>query len=202
MDLKNLRKAFAIFYLFLFLSGCLSVGSGPLTNLISIPSGQTKVKHKLPSGFCLDRSANSFNSLQETLVVTNCIAVNNGGKPYFSRRPVDTIVNITFTQSKIPKNVSQEKYLLLLAEKMEFEKTLIASSKKKLIYGEERLQKKLLHINFQRANSSHRKEYVRKYLFLVDNKVAIMTIMTFQKPRRNTYSSFENFIRKISEFSS
>ena len=125
-------------------------------------------------------------------------AVNNVGKPYFSRRPVDTIVNITFTQSKIPKNLSQEQYLLVLAEKLEFKKTLIASGNKKLIYGEEKLQNKLFYISFQRTNSSQRKEFVRKYFFLVDNKVAIMTIMTFKKPKKNTYSSFESFIRKIS----
>ena len=125
--MKNLTKVFAVFYLLLFLSGCLSVGSGPLTNLISVPSGQSKLKHKLPSGFCLDRSANRFTGSQETLVVTNCIIVNNGGKFHFSRRPVDTIVNITFTQSRIPKKVSQEKYLVAIAEKMELKKLITAS---------------------------------------------------------------------------
>ena len=96
-------------YLLVFLSGCLSIGSGPLTNYISIPSGQIEVKYKLPKGFCLDRSANSSTSLQETLLVTNCIEVKTGDKFYFSRRPVDTIVNITFTQSRVPNKTSQEK---------------------------------------------------------------------------------------------
>ena len=80
MVLKNLSRMLGSFYLLLSLSGCLSIGSGPLTNSISIPASQFKVKHKLPKGFCLDRSANSSTGLQETLVITNCIEVNNGDK--------------------------------------------------------------------------------------------------------------------------
>ena len=198
MGLRNLTKVFGVFYIILFLSGCLSVGSGPLTNLISVPSGQAKLKHKLPNGFCLDRSANRLAGLQETLIVINCIIVNNGGKSHFSRRPVDTIVNITFTQSRIPKKVSQEKYLLGIAEKMELKKLITASSNKKLIFGEEKSSSKFFNVNFQRINSLQRKEFVRKYFFLVDNKVAIMTILSFKKPNRNTYSSFERFIKKLS----
>ena len=198
MDLRNFTNVFGAFFLLLFLSGCLSVGSGPLTNLISVPSGQTKLKHKLPSGFCLDRGANSFANSRETFVVTNCIAVKDGGKSYFSRRPVDTIVNITFTQTKIPKKVTQKKYLLAIAKNMEFKKLLTASSNKKLIYGGEKLNSKFFHVNFQRINYLQRKEFVRKYFFVVDNKLAVMTILSFQKPNRNTYSSFEGFIKKLS----
>ena len=120
--MKNLSRMLGGVYLLLFLSGCLSIGSGPLTNTISIPADQYKVKHKLPRGFCLDRSANNSTGLRETLVVTNCIEVKNGDKPYFSRRPVDTIVNITFTQSSVPKKISQKKYLSEIANKMEFKK--------------------------------------------------------------------------------
>ena len=197
MDLRNFTNVFGAFFLLLFLSGCLSVGSGPLTNLISVPSGQTKLKHKLPSGFCLDRGANSFTNSRETFVVTNCIAVKDGGKSYFSRRPVDTIVNITFTQTKIPKKVAQKKYLLAIAKNMEFKKLLTASSNKKLIYGGEKLNSKFFHVNFQRINYLQRKEFVRKYFFVVDNKLAVMTILSFQKPNRSTYSSFESFIKRL-----
>ena len=147
--LENFSRIIGGFYLLLFLSGCLSIGSGPLTNSISIPSDRMKIKHKLPRGFCLDRSANSSTALQETLVVINCIAVNNGDKFYFSRRPVDTIVNITFTQSRIPKKISPEKYLSVIADKMEFEKFSSALSKKKLIYVEKKLKNKFFHVNFQ-----------------------------------------------------
>jgi hypothetical protein len=190
------------FYLLLFLSGCLSIGSGLLTNSISIPAGQFKVKHKLPRGFCLDRSANSSTSLQETLVVTNCIEVNNGDKLYFSRRPVDTLVNITFTQSRVPKKISQKKYLSEIADKMEFKKFSAAFSNKKLIYGEKKLRNKFFYVNFQMVSSSKRREFVRKYFFLVDKKVVIMTILSYHKPRKSTYSSFESFIKKLSEPSS
>ena len=186
----------------MFLSGCLSIGSGPLTNSISIPAGQYKVKHKLPRGFCLDRSANNSTGLRETLVVTNCIEVNNGDKLYFSRRPVDTIVNITFTQSRVPKNISQKKYLAAIADKIEFRKFTASFSNKKLIYGEKKLQNKFFYVNFQMVSASKRKEFVRKYFFLVDNKVVVMTIVSFHEPRKNTYSSFESFIKKLSKLSS
>ena len=129
--LKNLGRMLGVFYLLLFLNGCLSIGSGPLTNSISTPASQFKVKHKLPKGFCLDRSANSSTGLQETLVITNCIAVNNGDKLYFSRRPVDTIINITFTQSRVPKKISPEKYLSIIADKIEFEKITLAFSERR-----------------------------------------------------------------------
>ena len=109
--MANLTKIFGVIYLLIFLSGCLSIGSGPLTNSISIPLGQTNIQHKLPSGFCLDTSANSSTASQETMVVTNCIAVSNGNNSYFSRRPVDTIVHIAFTRSIVPKNISQQEYL-------------------------------------------------------------------------------------------
>ncbi len=190
------------FHLLLFLSGCLSIGSGPLTNSISIPAGQYKVKHKLPRGFCLDRSANNSNGLQETLVVINCIEVKNGDKPYFSRRPVDTIVNITFTQSRVPKKISQKKYLSEIADKIEFKKFTTAFSNKKPIYGEKKLQNKFFYVNFQMVSSLSRKEFVRKYFFLVDNKVVVMTIVSFHKPSESTYSSFENFIKKLSKLNS
>ena len=196
--MKNLSKMLGGIYLLVFLSGCLSIGSGPLTNSISIPSGQIEVKHKLPKGFCVDRSANSSTSLQETLVVTNCIDVNKGDKFYFSRRPVDTIVSITFTQSRVPNKISQEKYLSEIANNMEFKKIINASSNKKLIYGEKKIKNKFFHVDFQMVGASKRREFVRKYFFLVDNKVAIMTILSFQKPRKNTYSSFESFIKKLS----
>ena len=200
--MKNLSRMLAGFSLFMFLSGCLSIGSGPLTNSISIPAGQYKVKHKLPRGFCLDRSANSSTGLRETLVVTNCIEVNNGDKLYFSRRPVDTIVNITFTQSRVPKNISQKKYLAEIADKIEFKKFTASFSNKKLIYGEKKLQNKFFYVNFQMVSASKRKEFVRKYFFLVDNKVVVMTIVSFHEPRKNTYSSFESFIKKLSKLSS
>ena len=190
------------FSLFMFLSGCLSIGSGPLTNSISIPAGQYKVKHKLPRGFCLDRSANNSTGLRETLVVTNCIEVNNGDKLYFSRRPVDTIVNITFTQSRVPKNISQKKYLAEIADKMEFKKFSAAFSNKKLINGEKKLRNKFFYVNFQMVSSLKRREFVRKYFFLVDKKVVIMTIVSYHKPRKSTYSSFETFIKKLSKPSS
>jgi len=196
--LANLTKIFGTIYLFVFLSGCLSIGSGPLTNLISVPLGQTNIKHKLPRGFCLDKSANSSTAYQETIVVTNCIAVSNGNKSYFSRRPVDTIVNIAFTRSIAPKNISQQEYLSVIARNLELKKFLNSSSNKKIIYGEQKLLKKFFHVNFQRISSSKRKEFVRKYFFFVDKKLVIMTILSFQKPRKNTYIAFERFIKKLS----
>ena len=200
--MENLCRTLGGIFLLLLLSGCLSIGSGPLTNSISIPEGQNKVKHKLPSGFCLDRSANSYTGLQETLVLTNCIEVNNGNKLYFSRRPVDTIVNITFTQSRVPKKISKKKYLSVIADKMEFKKFSAAIRNKKIIYGEKKLQNTFFYVNFEMVNSSKRREFVRKYFFLVNNKVVLMTIVSFHKPRKSTYSSFESFIKKLSKPSS
>ena len=200
--LKNLGRMLGVFYLLLFLNGCLSIGSGPLTNFISIPLGQIKVKHKLPRGFCQDQIANSSTGLQETLVFTNCIEVNNGNKLYFSRRPVDTIVNITFTQSRVPKKISHKKYLSEIAEQIEFKKFTAAFRNKKLIYGEKKLQNKFFYVNFQMVSASKRKEFVRKYFFLVDNKVVVMTIVSFREPRQSTYASFERFIKKLSKSSS
>ena len=196
--MANLTKMLGTVYIFLLLSGCLSIGSGPLTNVISVPSGQINIKHKLPTGYCLDRGANISTAFQETMVVTNCIAVSNGNKSYLSRRPVDTIVNITFTKSRVPKNISQEKYLSIISEKTDFKKFLVASSNKKIVYGEKKLLKNFLNVNFQRISSSNREEFIRKYFFLVDNKLVVMTILSFQKPRKNKYVAFEGFIKKLS----
>ena len=200
--MKKLSRILAGFHLLLFLSGCLSIGSGPLTNSISIPPGQFKVKHKLPRGFCLDRSANNSTGLRETLVVTNCIPVKNDGNLYFSRRPVDTIINITFTQSRVPKKISQQKYLSEIADKIEFKKFTDSIGNKKLIFVEKKLHNKFFYVNFQMVSSSKQKEFVRKYFFFVDNKVVVMTIVSFHNPRKNTYSSFESFIKKLSKPSS
>ena len=196
--MRKLWKLLGVFNLLLFLSGCLSIGSGPLSDSISVQSGQTKIKDKLPNGFCLDRSANTSSALQQTLVVTNCIAVNTVDQPYYSRRPVDTIVNITFTQSRVPKKISQKNYLSVIAKNIDFKKTLSASSNRKFINGEKKLHEKFYYVSFQRVGSSKRREYVRKYFFFVDKKVAVMTILSLQKPRRSTYSLFESFIKKIS----
>ena len=193
----NLTKIFGAIYFLLFLSGCLSIGSGPLTNSISIPSGQFYIKQQLPSGFCSDKNAYSSTAFQETMVVTNCVAVNNDNNFYFSRRPVDTIVNITFTKTIVPRNISQQKYLSTIAKNVDFKKVLAGTSNKKIVYGEKKLLKKFFHVNFQIINSSKRKEFVRKYFFIVDNKMAVMTILSFQKPRKNTYRAFESFIKKV-----
>ena len=195
--MKKLGKIFGAICLLLFLGGCLSIGSGPLTNSIALPSGNINIKHKLPNGFCLDRSANSATAFQETMVVINCIAVSGSNKSYFSRRPVDTIVNITFTKSRVPKDISQQKYLSIVSEKMDFKQTLIASSDKKIIYGETKLLKNLFHLNFQRIGNSNRKEFIRKYFFLVDNKLVVMTVLSFRKSRKNIYVAFEDFIKKL-----
>ena len=195
--MANSTKIFGVFYIFLFLSGCLSIGSGPLINSISVPSGQINITHKLPNGFCLDKSANSSTAFQETMVITNCIAVSNGNKFYFSRRPVDTVVNITFTKSIVPKNISQQKYLSTVAKNMEFKKLLSATSNKKIVYGKKKVLKKFFYVNFQTISSSKHREFVRKYFFLVDNKIVVMTILSFQRPRKNTYIAFERFIKKL-----
>ena len=134
--MANLTKMFGAIILPIFLIGCLSIGSGPLTNSFSVPLSQINKKHKLPSGFCLDKSAGSYTAYQETMVVTNCIAVSNGNNFYFSRRPVDTIVNIAFTRSVVPKNISQQEYLTVLARNMKFKKFLTASSNTKIVDGE------------------------------------------------------------------
>ena len=196
--MANLTKIIGAITLPIFLSGCLSIGSGPLTNSISLPFSQINKKHKLPSGFCLDKSASSSTAYQETMVVTNCIAVINGNNSYFSRRPVDTIVNIAFTRSIVPKNISQQEYLSIIARNMEFKKFLTASSSKKLVYGKQKLLKKFFHLSFQRINSSDGREFVRKYFFFVNKKLVVMTILSFQKPRKNTYIAFEGFIKKVS----
>ena len=196
--MANLTKIFGAIILPIFLSGCLSIGSGPLTNSISVPLSQINKKHKLPSGFCLDKSASSSTAYQETMVVTNCIAVSNGNKSYFSRRPVDTIVNIAFTRSIVPKNFSQQEYLSVISRNIEFKKFLTASSNKKIVYGEKKLLKKFFYVSFQRISSSNRREFVRKYFFFVDKKLVVMTILSFQKPRKNTYLAFEGFIKKLS----
>ena len=196
--MANLIKIFGAFILLFFLSGCLSIGSGLLTNSFSVPLSQINKKHKLPSGFCLDKSASSSTAYQETMVVTNCIAVSNGNNFYFSRRPVDTIVNIAFTRLVVPKNISQQEYLSVIDRNMEFKKFLTASSNKKIVYGQKKLQKTFLHLSFERISSSDRREFVRKYLFLVNKKLVVMTILSFQKPRKNTYITFERFIKKLS----
>ena len=200
--MANSTKIFGTIYLFLFLSGCLSIGSGPLIDSISVPSGQTNIKHKLPNGFCLDKSANSSTAFQETMVITNCIAVSDENNFYFSRRPVDTIVNITFTKSNVPKNIDQQKYLSAIAKNMEFKKFLLATSNKRIVYGEKKVLEKFFHVNFQRISSSKRREFVRKYFFFIDNKMVVMTIMSFQTSRKNKYIAFERFIEKLIQASS
>ena len=196
--MANFTKIVGAIILPIFLIGCLSIGSGPLTNSFSVPLSQINKKHKLPSGFCLDKSANSSTAYQETMVVTNCIAVSKGNKSYFSRRPVDTIVNITFTRSKVPKNISPQEHLSVIARNMEFKKLLTASSNKKIVYGEKKLLKKFFHVTFQRKSTSNRREFIRKYFFFVDKELVVMTILYFQKPRKNTYLAFEAFIKKLS----
>ena len=85
---------------------------------------------------------------------------------------------------------------------MEFKKFTAVFRNKKLIYGEKKLQNEFFHVNFQMVSSSKRREFVRKYFFFVDNKVVVMTIVSFHKPRKSTYSSFESFIKKLSKPSS
>ena len=199
--MANLTKILGSIILPIFLSGCLSIGTGPLINSISVPLGQINMKHKLPSGFCLDKSASSTISHQETMVVTNCIAVSNGDNSYFSRRPVDTIVSIAFTRSIVPKNITEQEYLSVISRNIEFKKFLTASSNKKIVYGQKKLLERFFHVSFQRISSSDRREFVRKYFFFVNNKLVVMTILSFQKPRKNTYIAFEGFIERLSSAS-
>ena len=195
--MESLGKIFGLVCMLFILSGCLSIGSGPLSNSILISSDKNQKRHMLPRGYCFDKSASSVSGLLETVVITNCINVNDGKRSYYSRRPVDSIINITFTQLRTPKTISQQKYLSLIDEKMEFKKLLTASSDKKLIIGEKKLKKTFLQIDFQRISASKGTEYIRKYFFFFDDRVTIMTIVFLGKPRKETYLSFEKFIKKL-----
>ena len=195
--MESLGKIFGLVCTIFILSGCLSIGSGPLSNSISISLDKNQKRHTLPRGYCYDKSASSASGLKETVVITNCIAVNDGKRSYYSRRPVDTIIKIMFTQLRAPQKISQQKYLSLIGEKMEFKKLLTASSDKKLIIGEKKLKKTFLQINFQRIGTSRGTEYIQKYFFFVDDRVTIMTIVFLGKPRKETYILFENFIKKL-----
>ena len=169
-----------------FLNGCLSVGSGSLNNVISIPYDNTKKKYKLPKGYCLDRSASLVSSSKETLVITNCIAVGKGSGSYFSRRPVDTIIKVTFTHLEVPEIISQKEYLSLVAENGNLRKSLAASSKRKIVFSQKRMKNKLLVFDFELKGPSKRQEYVRKYFFFVNEKLTIMTVLSFKKSRKST----------------
>ena len=110
--------------------------------------------------------------------------------------------NKIYCRARHPAGPGQKKYLSEIAEQIEFKKFTAAFRNKKLIYGEKKLQNKFFYVNFQMVSASKRKEFVRKYFFLVDNKVVVMTIVSFHKPRKSTYSSFESFIKKLSKPSS
>ena len=173
-----------------------------MINYITLPVGEKKVKHILPRGFCLDRSASGISSLEESLVITNCIAVRNADRPYYSRRPVDTVIDITFTQLRVPEKTTSQKYLSVISKKMDFQDFFIPETNKRIIYGKKKLQKNFFYINIQKIGSSKDREFLRKYFFLVDKKLTIMTILSFEKPSKNIYPSFESFIKKLSQSNS
>ncbi|MDC3067661.1 hypothetical protein OA005_00190 [Paracoccaceae bacterium] len=195
--MKKLVKILLVFFSLSLVTGCVMVGSGSLNRSITLKSNTKVQKYSLPRGYCLDKSAGKYNGFQQTLVITNCISVNDKDGFYLSRRPIDTIVNLTFTQTKIPSELSEKNNLSSISKNLKFEKLINSSKNKNFIYIDKVSKPKYFFINYKTTNNFKRKEKVRKYFFIIDNKLAIMTIISYKKITKDIYYSFEKFLNEI-----
>ena len=196
-----LNKVFFIGFL-IVLNGCSPFGSGSLKNFVSIQKNQRLINVELPKGYCIDENVGVSTDYLDTKFITNCVSIKRESGNIFGRRPVDSIISLTVTDMKLPASLSEKNFLnsIMIDEKLE---NLVTNSNSiRLKAGKKTLRNELVILDLQQTSAISSVRKVRKYIFLVGQRITIMTITNFDENLKPEYKKFESLIKSLKNASS
>ena len=196
-----LIKVFFIGFL-IGLNGCSPFGSGSLKNFVSIQKNQRLINVQLPNGYCMDENVGVSTDYIATKFITNCVSIKRESGNIFGRRPVDSIVSLTVTDMKLPASLSEKNFLnsIMIDEKLE--NLLTNSNSIRLKIRKKTLENQLVILDLQQTSTISSVRKVRKYIFLVGQRITIMTITNFDENLKPKYKKFESLIKSLKNASS
>ena len=196
-----LNKVFFIGFL-IVLNGCSPFGSGSLKNFVSIQKNQRLINVELPDGYCIDENVGVSTDRLDTKFITNCVSIKGESGNIFGRRPVDSIISLTVTDMKLPASLSEENFLNSIMIDKKLENLVTNSNSTRLKAGKKTLRNELVILDLQQTSAISSVRKVRKYIFLVGQRIAIMTITNFDENLKPEYKKFESLIKTLKNASS
>ena len=215
---------FFLIAIFAVFNGCSPFGPGSLTNHVSIKTNQRLINVELPRGYCIDRNAGASTDYAKTSVITNnwntclsksfkdadlfyiglglVIMCRQKNSTVFGRRPVDSVINLTHTDIKLPGSLSEKDFLNNLIRDEKLEAFVTNSKSIRLRTIDKAVRNGFVVINLQQTSETSSVKKVRKYVFLVDQRIAIMTIVNIDRKFKPEYKKFENLIKLLKKTSS
>ena len=196
-----LSKFFFIGFLIVF-NGCSPFGSGSLKNFVPIQKNQKLINVELPKGYCVDENVGVSSDYLSTKFITNCVSIKQDSGNFFGRRPVDSIISLTVTDMKLPVSLSEKNFLNSLITDEKFENLVTNSNSIRLKVSKKTLKNGSVILDLQQTSAVLSVKKVRKYIFLVGQRITIMTIANFDKKLQPEYKKFESLIKRLKKASS
>ena len=196
-----LSKFFFIGFLIVF-NGCSPFGSGSLKNFVPIQKNQKLINVELPKGYCVDENVGVSSDYLSTKFITNCVSIKQDSGNIFARRPVDSIISLTVTDMKLPVSLSEKNFLNSLITDEKFENLVTNSNSIRLKVSKKTLKNGSVILDLQQTSAVLSVKKVRKYIFLVGQRITIMTIANFDKKLQPDYKKFESLIKRLKKASS
>ena len=196
-----LSKFFFIGFLIVF-NGCSPFGSGSLKNFVPIQKNQKLINVELPKGYCVDENVGVSSDYLSTKFITNCVSIKQDSGNFFGRRPVDSIISLTVTDMKLPVSLSEKNFLNSLITDEKFENLVTNSNSIRLKVSKKTLKNGSVILDLQQTSTVLSVKKVRKYIFLVGQRITIMTIANFDKKLQPEYKKFESLIKRLKKASS
>ncbi len=183
-------------------NGCAPFGSGSLKNFVSIKKNQKQINVQLPKGYCTDQNIGVSTDYVNTYLITNCVSIKQETGTIFGRRPVDSIINLTLTDMKLPASLSEQDFLNRIVKDKKLENFVVNSNSIKLTVVEKTVRNGLVILDLQQTSAAYSVKKVRKYIFLVGKRISIMTISNLDKKLKPEYKKFESLIKLLKKASS
>ena len=196
-----LSKFFFIGFLIVF-NGCSPFGSGSLKNFVPIQKNQKLINVELPKGYCVDENVGVSSDYLSTKFITNCVSIKQDSGNIFGRRPVDSIISLTVTDMKLPVSLSEKNFLNSLITDEKFENLVTNSNSIRLKVSKKTLKNGSVILDLQQTSTVLSVKKVRKYIFLVGQRITIMTIANFDKKLQPEYKKFESLIKLLKKANS
>ena len=196
-----LSKFFFIGFLIVF-NGCSPFGSDSLKNFVPIQKNQKLINVELPKGYCVDENVGVSSDYLSTKFITNCVSIKQDSGNIFARRPVDSIISLTVTDMKLPVSLSEKNFLNSLITDEKFENLVTNSNSIRLKVSKKTLKNGSVILDLQQTSAVLSVKKVRKYIFLVGQRITIMTIANFDKKLQPDYKKFESLIKRLKKASS
>jgi len=196
-----LSKFFFIGFLIVF-NGCSPFGSSSLKNFVSIQKDQRLINVELPKGYCVDENVGVSTDYLATKFITNCVSIKQESVNVFGRRPVDSVISLTVTDMKLPASLSEKDFLNSLITDERLEGLVNSSNSIRLKVRKKTIRNGAVILDLQQTSTISSVKKVRKYIFLVGQRITIMTISNFDKKLQPEYKKFESLIKLLKKANS